>query len=124
MKISLSYRSRYKLVQHMAPRYQEASRAQKILLLEAFVACTECTRKYAIHLLNHPRELKPRSQCSHFAHYRPEVQQALSLAWKAANHIYATWLVPDLAHAHLILECRSQLLSMSAATADRLLRSL
>jgi len=32
MKISLSNRSRYELVQHMAHRYQEVSHAQKIPL--------------------------------------------------------------------------------------------
>jgi hypothetical protein len=58
---------------------------------------------------------------------------SLLLAWKAANQIYAKWLIPFLptlvealdrhGHLHLTEECRNQLLSMSATTADRLLRA-
>ena len=67
------------------------------------------------------------------AETRPDVQHALFLAWQAANRICAKRLIPFLPtllealerHEHLQLtaECRSQLLSMSAATADRFLRS-
>src|SRR5205085_2770122 len=65
--------------------------------------------------------------------YGPEVQHALFLAWHAANRICAKRLTPFLPtllealerheHLHLTEECRRQLLSMSAATADRLLAS-
>jgi len=57
----------------------------------------------------------------------------LFLVWHAANRICAKRLIPFLPtlvealerheHLHLTEECRRQLLSMSAATADRLLRS-
>ncbi|HEX6551149.1 MAG TPA: transposase family protein [Ktedonobacteraceae bacterium] len=67
------------------------------------------------------------------AETRPEVQHALFLVWHAANRICAKRLIPFLPtlvealerheYLHLTGECRSQLLSMSAATADRLLRS-
>ena len=67
------------------------------------------------------------------AETRPEVQHALFLVWHAANRICAKRLIPFLPtlvealerheHLHMTEECRSQLLSMSAATADRLLRS-
>ena len=36
----LSYQSKRELVQQIAPRYQEASRAHKILMLDAFVSIT------------------------------------------------------------------------------------
>jgi hypothetical protein len=65
--------------------------------------------------------------------YGPEVQHALFLVWHAANRICAKRLIPFLPifiealerHEHLQIseECRRQLLSMSAATADRLLAS-
>ena len=65
-------------------------------------------------------------------HYGPEVQQALHLAWMAANNICAKRLIPFLptladslerhGHLHLGEESRTQLLSMSPATADRMLR--
>jgi hypothetical protein len=80
----------------MAPRYQEASRAQKIVLLDQFVALTGYVRKYAIQLLNHPEEPKPRSQQARLPHYGLEVQQALLLAWKAGNQICAKRLIPFL----------------------------
>jgi hypothetical protein len=57
----------------------------------------------------------------------------LFLVWHAANHICPKRLMPFLPtfiealerheHLHLTEECRTQLLSMSAATADRILRS-
>ncbi len=103
------------------------------LLLDTFVAITGYARKYAIHLLNHPGDAQLRSQQTRLPHYGPEVQQALLLAWKAANQICAKRLIPFLPtlvealerHGHLRLseECRNQLLSVSATTADRLLRA-
>ncbi len=59
--------------------------------------------------------------------------QTFNMVWNAANRICAKRLIPFLPpllealerheHLHLTEDCRSQLLSMSAATADRLLRS-
>ena len=72
------------------------------------------------------------NQQARLPHYGPEVQQALLLAWKAANQICSKRLIPFLptlvealerhGHLHLSEECRHQLLSISATTADRLLR--
>ena len=73
----LSYQSKRELVQQMAPHYHEASRARKILMRDEFVAITGYVRTYAIQLLNHPGEPKPRSQQARLPHYGPEVQQAL-----------------------------------------------
>jgi hypothetical protein len=118
----------------MASRYQGASRARKTLMFDAFVAITGYVRTYAIHLLNHPETPKPQSQQARLLHYEPEVQQALLLAWEAANQICAKWLIPFLPtlvealerHGRLHLteeEFHNQILSMSTTTADRLLRS-
>jgi hypothetical protein len=133
MKSPLSYQARRELVERMAPQYRAASRSQKMLLLDTFVALTGYVRKYARWLLNHPVESRPRSPHARPVRYGPEVQQALYLAWCAANQICAKRLIPFLptllealerhGHLHLTEKCRSQLLSMSAATADRLLRS-
>jgi hypothetical protein len=117
----------------MVPRYREASMSQKGTLLDEIAATTRYARRYALWLLNHPPEsLHPRQrrrQC----HYGPEVQRALFLAWHAANRICTKRLIPFLPtliealerHGHLQISeaCRTQLLSMSAATADRLLSS-
>jgi hypothetical protein len=63
----------------------------------------------------------------------PEVQQALLLVWNAANRICTKRLIPFLptlldalehhGHLHLTEEIRNQLLSMSTATADRILQA-
>src|SRR5258708_39606493 len=84
-------------------------------------------------LLNHAKEVQFTSQHPRPRRYGPEVQHALFLVWHAANRICAKRLIPFLPtlvealerheHLHLTEECRRQLLSMSAATADRLLRS-
>jgi hypothetical protein len=132
MKSHLSYRAKRELLCQIAPRYREASSALKEVILDEVVAATGYARKYAIRLLNHPVDLKHTIERPRPPHYGPEVQQALHLAWTAANHICAKRLIPFLpmlveslerhGHLHLSEECRSQLLSMSPATADRILR--
>ena len=52
-RVSPSFQVRRALLRQLAPRYQQASRTQKILLLDSFVEWTGYTRKYAISLLNH-----------------------------------------------------------------------
>ncbi len=129
----LSFAARRQVVERMVPFYREASLAQKALLLDQVVLVTGYARKYAIGLLNrapkgtHPLK-RPRSP-----RYGHEVQHALVQAWKAARHICAKRLIPFLPtlvaalerHGHLQLseEDRRQLLAMSPATADRVLRT-
>ena len=133
MKSPLRYQARRELVERMGPQYQAASRTQKMLLLDTFVGLTGYVRKYAMWLLNHPVESRPKGPPARPVHYGSEVQQALYQAWRAANQICTKRLMPFLptlvetlerhGHLHLSEKCRNQLLSMSAATADRLLRS-
>jgi hypothetical protein len=128
----LSFKSKRELLLQIAPRYREASPALKTVILDEFVAATGYARKYAIRLLSHPVAPKLTIERPRPPHYGPEVQQALHLAWTAANHICAKRLIPFLPtlveslerHGHLQLseECRMQLLAMSPATADRILR--
>ncbi|MGE0495650.1 MAG: DDE-type integrase/transposase/recombinase, partial [Vulcanimicrobiota bacterium] len=118
----------------MAPRYREARGDQKTAILNEFVLATGYARKYAIRLLNKPVPnsapsaiRRPRART-----YGPEVEAALAIAWAASNYICAKRLIPFLPelvrslerHGHLELsdELLAQLLSMSAATADRILR--
>ncbi len=132
MRSHLSYRAKRELLVQIAPRYREASSALKEVILDEFVAATGYARKYAIRLLNHPVDLKLIIERPRAPHYGSEVQQALHLTWTAANHICAKRLIPFLPtlveslerHGHLQLseESRNQLLSMSPATADRMLR--
>jgi len=84
------------LLLQIAPRYKEASPALKTVILDEFVAATGYARKYAIRLLSQPVAPKLTIERPRPPHYGPEVQQALHLAWTAANHICAKRLIPFL----------------------------
>ncbi len=134
MRTALSFQAKRQLLVQVKGRYREASRKQKSVILGEFMAATGYSRKYATRLLSSSSIIstapitrtRPRR-------YGEEAQAALLVAWKATNRICAKRLVPFLPelvpilerHQHLTLsdEARSQLLSMSAATADRILRS-
>lgn len=129
----MSFQAKRELLVQVAGRYRDATGQQKSHILDEFVAATGYARKYAIHLLTQP-ELPPVQPLTRPRprHYGPEVQAALELAWVAANEVCAKRLVPFLPdlvaslerHGHLTVseQTRTQLLQMSPATADRLLR--
>src|SRR5450432_1527931 len=132
MESALGFQTRRELIVQMIPRYRKASVSQKGVLLDEIAATTGYARRYAMWLLNHPEEMQlppPRRRQRTFG---PEVQHALFFVWQHANQICTKRLMPYLAthlealerhgHLHLTNSCRMQLLSMSAATADRLLR--
>ena len=52
-RVSPGFKVRRALLRSLAPRYRQASPAQKTLLLDSFVDWTGYSRKYAIALLNH-----------------------------------------------------------------------
>jgi len=131
----MSFLTRRELLVQLVPRYKEASREQKTIILNEFIASSGYARKYAIRLLTmsampimvsikRPRERR----------YGIEVQEALRVLWGAANYIGSKRLAPFLEelvpvmerHGHLELtaEIRSQLLSISPATIDRILYPL
>lgn len=124
--------TRREVLRHLAPHYHQASDAKKHELLDDFIAVTGYHRRYARWLLNHAEEVL-QANADTQRRYGPEVQRALVLAWDAANRICAKRLIPFLptlidslerhGHLHLAEAHRSQLLSMSAATADRLLHA-
>ncbi len=131
--IAQTFQTRRALLRSLVPRYQQASPAQKTLLLDAFVEWTGYTRKHAIRLLNHGAYDQQAIQRHRLPQYRQEVQQALFLAWKAAHYVCAKRLLPSLptlvtllerhGHLHLTEEERHQLLAMSVSTAERFLRT-
>lgn len=118
------------LLEQVAPQYQSASAPQKKQILTQFVTSTGYVRKYAAWVLNHAEEVLQTADAPR-QRYGPEVQRALVLVWETLNQICAKHLVPFLpdiiasleqgGHLHLSEENRRILLSMSAATADRLL---
>jgi hypothetical protein len=128
----MSHRARQELLVRVAPRYQDARGTQKSRILDEFVASTGYARKYAIRLLHGPVRAPAPIQRVRAPRYGPAVRDALTVAWSAANGICAKRLVPFLPellptlerHGYLQLdaEVRTLLLSLSPATADRLLR--
>jgi hypothetical protein len=132
-RVSPSFQARRALLRHLAPRYQQASPAQKTLLLDSVVEWTGYTRKYAIELLNHGKHDQQTIQRRRLPQYRPAVQQALFLAWKATHYVCTKQLLPFLpslvallegqGHLRLTEEERHQLLAMSVSTAERFLRT-
>jgi hypothetical protein len=134
MRAGVSLQTKREILQHILPQYRKASSVKrKSKLLDAFTAATGYNRKYAMGLLNHAQEGQPTFHRPRPRQYGSDVQHALFLVWHAVNRICAKRLIPFLPtllealerheHLHLTEECRKQLLSMSAATADRLLAS-
>ena len=129
----MSIQSKRELLGAIAPRYRAAHRNHKRQILDEFVASTGYHRKYAIQLLNHPPRARRRTKRHANRRYGLEVKYALIKIWRIANCICAKRLVPGLPefidalerHGELQLgpEVKTLLLSLSAATADRLLRS-
>jgi len=130
----MSFVGKRELLAQVAPRYAEASRVQKSTILDEFTAATGYSRKYAVRLLARPVGPPERIRRPRERRYGPAVQEALRTAWAAANYICGKRLVPFLPaltealerHGHLQPDedVRDQLLGMSPATADRILRPL
>src|SRR5579884_2879790 len=130
----MTFQARREVLMQVGPRYREAPRWYKQQILDEFVAVTGYHRKYAIRLLMRPTLAVPAPLTRPRARrYGPAVVKALEVAWAATNYVCAKRLVPFLPelipalerHGHLTLtpEVRAALLTLSAATADRLLRS-
>ncbi|EFH86194.1 integrase family protein [Ktedonobacter racemifer DSM 44963] len=132
MGVGLCLHTKREILRSMLPQYRQATLAQKRIILDEFTQLTGYHRKYAMWLLNHTEEgqsspVRPRPR-----QYGAAVQEALVQVWDAANRIAAKRFMPFLptlvealeryGHLHLSDTDRSQLLTMSVATADRLLR--
>jgi len=105
---------------------------EKQRILAEFIATTGYHRKYALALLNHPPRSRSRPITRPRAKtYTPAVQRALVRLWEIADRICSKRLVAGLPalldalerHNELTLDppTRALLLTLSAATADRLL---
>ena len=127
----MSQTSKRELLRAIRPRYTLGNRTAKQQILDEFVAATGYHRKYAIHLLNHPPKRGPGKRQPRRSKYTGRVRAALEKVWRVANCICGKRLVAVLPqyvealerHGELDLdaETRCRLLSLSAATADRLL---
>ena len=129
----MSFYAKRELLATVVPRYREGSKKLKSIILNEFISSTGYSRKYAIRLLSSPatpviKKIKrPRPRF-----YDQAVQEALKVAWAASNFIASKRLAPFLKdlvpslerHGHLELteETRFQLISISPATIDRILK--
>jgi hypothetical protein len=134
MNTQLTHAARIELARSLRRRYQAASSRAKKQILDEFVAVSGYHPKYAIHLLNSAATSAPaRHPRSRPTIYDSAAKQALIVLWEASDRICGKRLKPLLRllvpaleqHGHLKLDevIRGKVLSMSAATIDRLLRA-
>lgn len=119
------------LAEAMRERYRRASKAQKGVMLEEFCENTGYHRKSAIRLLGQARKpaLERRGRQRQ---YGPEVGRALQKVWEVSGRLCSKRLEPFLGELLDVLErqgelvlppdLKQQLLEMSPASIDRLLR--
>ena len=126
--------ARAELADAIRPRHAAAAAKEERKILEQFIAATGYHEKSAIRLLNSAPTLKVRQGRQRGSLYDEAVRAALIVLWEASDRVCGKRLkalLPILLPAlerngHLKLDelIRSRILSMSAATIDRLLRVL
>lgn len=131
----MSAQSKYEYLMAIRERYQQASRKDKTLILDEF--CTVCGyhRKYAIRLLNAPQLADRTANLSRRGRKKgytaPVIVEVLRDLWVMTNLpcskrlkvIMALWL-PFYDQRSLTTELRQQLVVISPATIDRLMKPL
>lgn len=131
---TISGRARAELVNAIRERYAASSSTDKHRILDEFVALTGYHRKHAIRLLRATTsELVRRPRPSRSRVYDEAVREALVVLWEASDRICGKRLkallpvlLPALEkHGHMSLDetVRQRLVTVSAATIDRLLAS-
>lgn len=128
----MSQRSKLELVEAIWPRYLKANRAQKVQILNEFVAATGYHRKHAIRLLKHGPRPKRGKKTGRKKVYQGEVVSVLEQIWEICGRICSRRLKPFLPEIvevlerhqeiHLSEETKALLLGMSRATIDRCLK--
>lgn len=101
----MSFQAKRELLARVAPRYREAGREQKSVILDEFIASTGYARKYAIRVLTLPvvPRIAPISRPRKPV-YGTEAQYALRVAWAASNYIGSKLLAPFLEELVAVLE--------------------
>ncbi|MFQ5592500.1 MAG: transposase family protein [Phycisphaerae bacterium] len=129
----ISRRTRNELVEALRQRYARSNKKEKTRILDEFVTVAGCHRKYAVRLLGKDNDATAHPPESGVGRriYDEAVKEALVVAWEATDRICGKRLkaiLPSLVdamerHGHLHLEpsVRDRVLSVSAATIDRLL---
>jgi hypothetical protein len=131
MDHKLSKEARGELLEALRSRYRGASREVKALILDELMELADCHRKHAIRLLSSYGPARSPAILVRRRVYDEAVREALIVLWEAADRICGKRLkaiLPSLVaalerHGHLALEAsvRKLVLSVSAASIDRLL---
>ena len=128
----MSYRSREDYLKTQRARYRRGTRAQKSRILDEGCAMFGMHRKSLIRALGRPARVAFRRRGPK-PHYGPQLLGPLKVVWLAAQQpcskrlkaALPLWLGPyECRHGTLAPEMRDDLLTMSAATIDRLLRPI
>src|SRR6516225_3871036 len=127
----LTSAARAELADAIRPRYAAATTKEKRQILEGFIAATGYHKKSAIRVLNSLPTPRARTR-RRPPLYDEAVRGALIVLWEASDRVCSKRLkallpilIPALernGHLELDEQIRSKILSMSAATVDRLLR--
>lgn len=129
----MRYIARADLANTIRQRYRSATTKQKRKILDEFIAVTGYHPKSAIRVLNGQAAVKHRQTRVRRSLYDEAARAALIILWEASDRVCGKRLrallpilLPALErHGHLKLDesIRSNVLAMSAATIDRLLRA-
>jgi hypothetical protein len=129
----LSEGARKELVRVLRDRYGKVTRIEKTMILNEFVALTGYHRKHAIQVLTREAATTSENPKVRFRVYDEAVREALVILWEASDRVCGKRLkalIPLLLdslerHGHLHPEpgVRARLVTASAATIDRLLKS-
>lgn len=128
---NISKESRNELIEAVRERYQLATKLEKGQILKEFTAVSGFHRKHAIRVLRATKEEPGKAERVGNRIYDDAVKEALIVLWEASDRICGKRLkvlIPSLLrsmekHGHLRLneEVRKRVLTVSAATIDRLL---
>jgi hypothetical protein len=132
MRSTMSAQSRRELLLALRPQYLNAPLGEKTKLLDGLVKATGYDRKYAVTLLSKGIGKKRQGKRNRQRKFDDAVVNALLIVWRAANHICSKRLIPFVpslvesltrfGHLNISETVKKQLLSVSPATADRLLK--
>jgi len=128
---NISKESRNELIEAVRERYRLATKLEKGRILKEFTAVSGFHRKHAIRVLRATKEEAGKAERVGNRIYGDAVKQALIVLWEASDRICGKRLkvlIPGLLrsmekHGHLRLDeaVRKRVLTVSAATIDRLL---
>lgn len=134
MVVGISKAAQQELLAAVRLRYARSTKVEKVRILDELVSTLGCHRKHAIRLLRKKGTHQTGVMRQGRRVYDEAVVEALVVLWEAADRICGKRLVRIVGqlvtsmerHGHINLEpeVRTRVLSASAATIDRVLRSV